>query len=193
MWELECEESWVPKSWCFWTVVLEKTLESPLDYKEIQPVHSKDQSWVFIERTGAIAETPILWPPHVKSGLIGKYSDVGWDWGQEEKGTTEDEMAGWHHRLDGHEFECTPGVGDGQGGLACCDSLGCKESDTIEWLNWTESEANWQVSLSSSYQLKIKTNNFRKIIWFAQASFKQMEDSDSIQDSDSSFTTFKFT
>ena len=103
MWELDCEESWVPKNWCFWTVVLEKTLESLLDCKEIQPVHPKgDQSWVFIGRTDAEAETPILWPPHEKSWLIGKDSDAGRDWGQEEKGTTEDEMAGWHHRLDGH-------------------------------------------------------------------------------------------
>ena len=125
--------------WCFWTVVLEKTLESPLDCKEIQPVHSKrDQSWVFFGRTDARAEAPILWPPHAKSWLIGKDSDAGRDWGQEEKGTTEDEMAGWHHRLDGHEFEWTPGVGDGQGGLACCDSWGRKELDMTEWLNWTE-------------------------------------------------------
>ena len=105
MWELDYEESWGPKNWCFWTVVLEKTLESPLDYKEIQPVHPKgDQSWI-IGRTDAEAETPILWPHHVKSWLIGKYPDDGRDWGQEEKGTTEDEMAGWHHQLDGHEFE----------------------------------------------------------------------------------------
>ena len=105
MWELDCEESWAPKNWCFWTVVLENTLESPLDCKEIQPVHSKgDGSWVFIGRTDAEAETPILWPPHGKSWLIGKYSDAGRDCGQEEKGTTEDEMAGWHHRLNGHEF-----------------------------------------------------------------------------------------
>ena len=118
---------------------LEKTLESPLDCKEIQPVHSKgDQSWVFFGRTDAEAETPILWPPHVKSWLIGKDSDAGRDWGQEEKGTTEDEMAGWHHRLNGHETEWTLGVGDGQGGLACWDSWGCKKSDTTEWLNWTE-------------------------------------------------------
>ena len=95
MWELDCEEGWAPKNWCFWTVVLEKTLESPLDCKEIQPVHSKDQSWVFIGRTDAKAETPVLWPPHEKSWLIGKDSDAGRDWGQEEKGTTEDEMAGW--------------------------------------------------------------------------------------------------
>ena len=105
MWELDCEESWVPKNWCFWTVVLEKTLESPLDCKEIQPIPSKgDRSLVFIGRTDAKAETPILQPSHVKSWLIGKDPDTGRDWGQEEKGTTEDEMAGWHHRLDGHEF-----------------------------------------------------------------------------------------
>ena len=139
MWELDCEESWVPKNWCFWTVVLEKTLESPLDCKEIQPVRSKgDQSWMLIGRTDAKAETPILWPPHVKSWLTGKDPDAGRDWGQEEKGTTEDEMAGWHHQLNGREFEWTLGVGDGQGGLACCDSWGHKESDTTERLNWTE-------------------------------------------------------
>ena len=127
MWELDCEESWAPKNWCFWTVVLEKTLESPLDCKEIQPGHSKgDQSWMFIGRIDAEAETLILWPPHVKSWLIGKDPDAGRDWGREEKGTTEDEMAGWHHRLDGHEFEWTLGVGDGQGRLACCDSWGCR-------------------------------------------------------------------
>ena len=120
-------ESWTVKKAERWRidafeVVLEKTLESPLDCKEIQPVHSKgDQSWVFIGRTDAEAETPILWPPHGKSWLIGKDPDAGRDWGQEEKGTTEDEIAGWHHRLDGHEFE---GVGDGQGGLACCNSCG---------------------------------------------------------------------
>ena len=139
MWELDCEESLVPKNWCFWTVVLEKTLESPLDFKEIQPVHPKgDQSWVFIGRTDVVAETPIIWPPHVKSWLIGKDPDAGKDWGQEEKGMTEDEMVGWHHRLNGHGFGWTPGVGDGQGGLACCDSWGRKESDTTERLNWTD-------------------------------------------------------
>ena len=135
---LDYKESWEPKNWCFWTVVWQKTLESPLDYKEIQPVHPKgDQSWVFIGRTDVEAETPILWPPHVKSLLIGKDSDAGRDWGQEVKGTTEDEMAGWHHWLNGRESEWTPRVGDGQGGLACCDSWGRKESDTTEWLNWT--------------------------------------------------------
>ena len=141
MWELDCEEGWGPKNWCFWTVAWEKTLESPLDCKEIQPVHSEgDQPWVFIGRTDAKAETLILWPPHTKSWLIGKYPDAWRDWGQEEKRTTEEEMAGWHHWLNGHEFEWTPGVGDGQGGLACCDSWGRKESDTPEWLNWTEME-----------------------------------------------------
>ena len=139
MWELDCEESWAPKNWSFWTVVLERTLESPLDCKEIQPVHSKgDQSWVFFGRTDVEAETPILWPPHAKSWLIGKDSDAGRDWGQEEKGTTEDEMAGWHHRLDGHESGWTSEVGDGQGGLACCNSWRRKESDTTERLNWNE-------------------------------------------------------
>ena len=118
---------------------MEKTLERPLDCKEIQPVHSKgDQSWVFFGRTDAKAETPILWPPHGKSWFIGKDSGAWRDWGQEEKGMTEDEMAGWHHRLDGHEFEWTPGDGDGHGGLVCCNSWGCKESDMTEPLNWTE-------------------------------------------------------
>ena len=108
MWELDCEESWVLKNWCFWTMMLEKTLESPLDCKEIQLVHPKgDQSWVFIGRTDVEAATPILWPPDVKSWLIGKDPDAGRDWGQEEKGTTEDEMVGWHHWLDGHGFGWT--------------------------------------------------------------------------------------
>ena len=139
MWKLDYKESWTPKNWCFWTVVLEKILESPLHCKEIQPVHSKgDQPWDFFGRNDAKTETPVLWPPHVKSWLIGKGSDDGRDWGQEEKGTTEDEMAGWHHQLDGRESEWTPGVDDGQGGLACCDLWGRKESDTTEWLNWTE-------------------------------------------------------
>ena len=106
MWELDYKESWVPKNWCFWTVVLEKTLQSPLGCKEIQPVHSKgDQSRVFTGRTDAKAETRILWPPHAKSWLTGKHSDAGRDWGQEVKGTTEDEMVGWHQWLNGHEFE----------------------------------------------------------------------------------------
>ena len=139
MWELDHKESWKPKNWCFWNVVLEKTLESPLDYKEIQPVHLKeDQSWVFFGRNDAKAETPKLWPPDWKSWFIWKDPDAGKDWRQEEKGTTEDEMAGWHHWLDGRESQWTPRVGDGQGGLACCDSWGCKELDMTERLNWTE-------------------------------------------------------
>ena len=122
-----------------YTVVLEKTLESPLDCKEIQPVHPKgDQSWVFIGGTDAVAETPIFWPPHAKSWLIGKDPDGGRDWGQEEKGMTEDEMAGWHHWLNEHEFGWTLEVGAGQGGLVCYDSQGRKELDTTERLNWTE-------------------------------------------------------
>ena len=142
MWELDCEESLALKNWCFSTVVLEKTLASPLNCKQIQPVHPKgDQSWVFIGRTDAQAETPILWPPHVKSWLIGKDPDAGRDCGQEEKGMTEDELAGWHHQLDAHEFGWTPGVGDGQGGLAWCNSWGHKESDTTEQLNWSATRA----------------------------------------------------
>ena len=138
MWELDCDESWVPKNWCFWTVVLEKTLESPLDCKEIQPFHSEgDQPWDFFGRNDAKAETPVLWPPHAKSWLIGKYSDTWRDWGQEVE-TTEDEMAGWHHWLDAHELGWTPGVDDGQGGLAYYDSWGHKELDKTERLNWTE-------------------------------------------------------
>ena len=143
MWELDCEESWALKNWCFWTVVLEKTLESLLDCKEIQPVHPKgDQPWVFFGRNDAKAETPVLWLPHVKSWLTGKDSDAWRDWGQEEKGTTEDEMAGWHHGLDGREFMWTPGVGDRQGGLVCCNSWGQNELDMTEPLNWTE--LNWR-------------------------------------------------
>ena len=129
MWELDYKESWAPKNWCFWTVVLEKTLEGPLDCKEIQPVHPKgNQSWIFIGRTDA--ETPILWPPDAKNWLIRKDPDAGKDWRQEEKGTTEDKVVGWYHWLDGHEFGQAPGVGDGQGSLACCSPWGCKESDT---------------------------------------------------------------
>ena len=136
MWELDYIESWAPRNWCFWTVVLEKTLESPLDCKEIQPVHPKDQSWVFIGVTDVEAETPILWPPDAESWLILKDPISGKDWGQEEKGTTEDEIVGWHHQLNEHGFGWTPGVGDAQGGLACCGSWVTKSQT---WLsNWTE-------------------------------------------------------
>ena len=139
--KLDYKESWVLKNWCFWTVVLEKTLECPLDCKEIQPVHPKeDQSWVFIGRTDVEAETPILWAPEAKSWLIWKDPDAGKDWGQEEKGMTEDEIVGWQHWLNEHVFGWTPGVGDGQGGLACCGSWGHKESDMTERLNWTDSD-----------------------------------------------------
>ena len=133
MCQLDYKESWAPKNWCFWTVVLEKTLESPVDCKEIQLVYPKgDQSWVFTGRMDVEAETPILWPPDAKNWLIWKGPDAGKDWGQEEKGMTEDEMVGWYHRLNGHGFGWTPGVGDGQGGLECCCSWGRKESDMTE-------------------------------------------------------------
>ena len=138
MWELDYKESWAMNNWCFWTVVLENTLESPLDCKEIQPVHPKgNQSWVFIGRTVLEAETPILWPPDVKSWFIGKDPDAGKDWGQEEKRMTEDEMVRWHDWLSGHGFGGTLGVGDGQGSLACCRSWGHKDSDMTVWLNWS--------------------------------------------------------
>ena len=139
MWELDHKESWGLKNWCFWTVVLEKALESPLDSKEIKPVHPKGtQSWIFIGRTDAEAEAPTLWPPDVKNWLIGKDPDAGKDWRQEEKRMTEDDMVEWHHWLSGHEFEQAPGVGNGQRSLACCSSLGHKESGMTERLKWTE-------------------------------------------------------
>ena len=137
MWVLDCEESWALKNWCFWTVALEKTLDSPLDCKNIQPVHPKvNQSWIFIGRTDAEAETP-LWPPDAKNWLIGNDPDARKAWGQDEKWMTEDEMVGWHHQLDGHVFEQALGVSDGQRSLACCSPWGRKGSDMTEWLNWT--------------------------------------------------------
>ena len=136
--ELDCEESWAPKNWCFWTVVLEKTLESPLDCKEFQPVHPKgDQPWIFVWRTDAEAEAPIVWPPDVKNWLLGKDPDAGKDWRQEEKGMTEDVMVGWPP-TQWKWVWATLGVGDGQGGLACCSPWGRKESDMTEQLNWIE-------------------------------------------------------
>ena len=133
-WTIE-KEGWVQKNWCFWTVVLEKALESPLDCKEINPINPKgNQLWTFTGRTDA--EAPMLWPPDADSQLNGKDPDDGKDWRQEEKGTIDDEMVGWHHWLDGHEFEQAPGVGDGQGSLVCCSPWGRKESDTTE-LNQT--------------------------------------------------------
>ena len=133
-------ESWTIKNRCFWTMVLEKTLESLLDCKEIQAVHPKrNQSWIFTLRTDAEAETPIFWPCVAKGWLIGKDLDTGNDWRQKEKGTTEDEMVGWHYWLSGREFEQVPGVGDAQGGLVCCSAWHCKESDMTKRLNWAES------------------------------------------------------
>ena len=143
MWELDYKESWVPKNWCFWTVLLEKTLESPLDCKAIQPVNPQgNQSWIFIGRTDVEDETPKRWPPDAKNWLLGKDPDAGKDWRQGEKRMTKDETVGWHHQLDGHEFEQAPGVGDGQGSLACCspDSLGSQRvrHNWATELNWTE-------------------------------------------------------
>ena len=138
IWELDHKEGWAPKNWCFWTVVLEKTLESLLDNKEIKPVNPKgNQFWIFTERTDAEAEAPTLWPPDVKSRLFGKDPDAGKDWGQEEKGETDDEMVGWHHLLDGQEFELAPGDSAGQGILACCRPWGHDVLDTTEQLNST--------------------------------------------------------
>ena len=142
MWESDHKECWVPKNWCFWTVVLEKTLETLLDNKEIQPVHPKgNQSWMSIGRTDAEAEAPILWPPDAKNWLTGKDPDSEKDWRKEEKGMTEDEMVGWHYQPDGHESKQAPGVGDEQGSVAWCSPWGHKESDTTEQLNWIE--LNW--------------------------------------------------
>ena len=154
MWELGHKKGLVPKNWCFWTVVLEKTPESPLDCKEIQPVHSKgDQSWVFIGRTDVEAEILIFWAPDGKSWLIGKDTDDGKDWEQEKKGTTEDEMVGWHHRLDGREFEWTPGVGV----LRFMGSQRIRH-DWVTEMNWTE--LNW-----TEYYIKkrwvLTENNFK--------------------------------
>ena len=133
MWELDHKEDWAPKNWCFWNVVLEKTLESPLDYKEIKPVNSeRNQPWIFIGRTDAEYEAPILWPQDVKSWL-GKVYGAGKDWGQEEKGAKEDEMVGWHHWLNGHAFEQTLGDGEGQRSLACCSSWVAKNRT---WLSY---------------------------------------------------------
>ena len=147
--EFDYKESWVQKNWCFLTVVLDKTPGSPLDCKEIQPVHPQgDQSWMFIGRTDVETETPIFWPPDVKSSLIWKDPDAGKDWRQEGKRTPEDEMVRWLHQLDGHGFGWTQGADDGQGGLVCCGSWGCKELDMTERLHWIELLCilHWQAS-----------------------------------------------
>jgi len=140
---VDCKEIWALKSWCFRTMVLEKTLVSPLDYNEIKSVNCKgNQSWIFNGSTDAEVEAPILWPPDTKNWLIRKDSDAGKDWRQEEKGMTEYQMVGWQHWLVGHEFEQALVIGDGQGRLASCSPWGHKESDTTEWLNWTELNNN---------------------------------------------------
>jgi len=149
MWELDYKESWGPKNWCFWTVVLEKTLESPLDCKEIQPVNPNGyKSWMFIAKTDVETETPIIWLPDEKRWLIGKDPDAGKDWGQEEKGTTEEEMVRWLHQFNGHGFGWTLGVGDGQGVLECCGSWCRKESDMSDRLNWLPLSISMETSPS---------------------------------------------
>ena len=148
MWGLDYKESWALKNWCFWTVVLEKTFETALDWKDIKPINPKGiQSCILIGRTGAETEIPILWPPDVTNWLIGKDPDAGKDWRREDKGTTEDEMAWWHHWRDEHEFEQTPGIGDGQGGLVCCSPWDCKESDMTDHLYWTELKCALYINL----------------------------------------------
>ena len=156
MWDLDYKESWAQKNWCFWIVVLEKTLESPLNCTESQPVHPKgNQSWIFIGRTDAEGEMPILWPPDVKNWHLKR----PWCWerlkaGRE--GETEDEMVGCHHQLNGHDFEQTLGVGNRQGGLVCCSPWGCKESEMTEWLNWTDWKGKipaWDVTSGESCQI----------------------------------------
>ena len=153
MWELDYKGSWALKNCCFWTVVLEKTLESPLNCKDIKPVNPEgNQSWIFIGRTDAEAEAAILWPPDVKNWLIGKDPDAGKDWRQEKKGRTGDEMVGWHHWLDGHEFEQPLEVGDGQGNLACCSPWDSKESVTTEW---------WWIELNQKAKTQVHTTVHR--------------------------------
>ena len=148
MWDLDHEESWALKNWCFWTVVLEKTLESPLDCKKLQPVNPKvNQYWIFTGR--ANGEIPILWPPVAKNWLLRKDPDAGNYWREEKKGTTEDEMTGWHYWLNGHEFEQALGVGKGQGGLECWSPWGCKELDTTEWLNWLSTNKTSQEEMTA--------------------------------------------
>ena len=160
MWELDCEEGWALKDWCFWTVVLEKTLDSPLDCKKIQPVRSKgDQPWVFFGRNDAKAETPVLWPPHMKNSLIGKDSEAGRDWGQEEKGMTEDEMDWMASSTRRTWVWVNSGSWNGQGGLACCNSWDCKELDTTEWLNWRLKSFAWVIGeLSFLYIVLMRLN-----------------------------------
>ena len=161
MWELDHKEGWAPKNWCFWTVVLEKTLESPFNCKEIKPVHPKgNQPWIFTGRSDAKAETPVLWPPEVKNWLIGKDPDAGRDWGQEEKGTTEDEIVGWHHQLNEHEFEQASGVGEGKGSLAFCSPWGHEGSNMTEQLNWYMAKKQFSLlmNMNSKFISNISAN-----------------------------------
>ena len=163
------------------SVVLDKTLVSPLDCKEIHPVHSEgDQPWDFFGRTDAKAETPVLGPPHAKSWLIGKKSDAGRDWEQEEKGTTEDEIAGWRHWLDGRESEWTLGVGDGQGGLACCDSWGLKESDTTERLIWSDLKDVHFLLLRSSEHIGLQGKWASRVANIIKFTISWLKDQDAI-------------
>jgi len=153
MWELDHKEGWALENWCFWTVVLKKTLESPLDSKEMKPVNPKrNKPWIFSGRTDAEAEAPILWPPDAKNWLIGKDPDAGKDWRQE-KGTTEDEMIGWHHWLNWHEFEQAPGDSGGQGSLVCCSPWGHKESDTIQQQSQSEFSEGWSLGICIKFPM----------------------------------------
>ena len=166
MWKLDHKEGWEPKNWYLWTVVLAKTLESPLDTK-IKLVNPKgNQSWIFIGRTDAEAEVPILWPPDVKNWLIGKDPDAGKDWRQEEKGVTEDKMVGWHHQLNGHEFKQAPGAGDGQGSLVCCTPWGHKESDMTEQLNWTWNCTLLYIQIKCYFNLKCFWISRKSMNWY---------------------------
>ena len=167
MWELDHNKDWTPKNWCFQIVVLEKSLESPFDSKEITPVNPKgSQSWIFIGRTDAEAETPILWPPDMKSWLTGKDPSAGKDWRQEEKGTTEDEIVGWHHWPNGHEFEQTPGDRERQGSLACCSPWGHKKLDmTKQWNSNTEGSKSERKKQISSINVYIW--NLEKWCWWS--------------------------
>ena len=167
MWELDHKENWAPKNWCFWTVVLEKTLESSLDSKEIQPVNPKgNQSWIFIGRIDAEAETPILWPPDAKNWLIGKDPDAGKDWTQEEKGTTEDEMVDWHHWLNGHEFEQAVGIGDGWGSLVCCSPCGVRHNWVTE-LNWWRKLKITQPDEKTDHVLGLKVSILSQWLYYS--------------------------
>ena len=199
MWELDSEEGWAPKNWCFWTVVLEKTLESPLDCKEIQPVHSEgDQPWDFFGRNDPKAETPVLWPPHAKCWLIGKDSDAGRDWGQEEKGTTKDEMAGWHHRLDGRECEWTPGDGDDrEAWLAAIHWIAKSWTRLSDWTELNCAELNplrksTDVSVSELWELVMDREAWRAAIHGVPKSWTRLSDWIELNYSVENFTLFLF-